>query len=92
MNLLQKKNYSSHGSFTIKDFDQIISLTNFCSEICYVRLTDTAVLAPKQGVGVGMVEAGHFNRYSKGGGGHEKKGKDKVIGCHGKEWTGGHRL
>ena len=90
--LIVEEKYSSHSSFNIKDIDQTISFTNYCSDICYIRLTDTAVLASKQGVGVGMEEAGHFNRYSKGGGGHQKKGKDKFIGCHGQEWTGGHRL
>ena len=36
------------------------ALTQDCSDICYVRLTDTGVLAPKHGAAVGMVEAGLF--------------------------------
>ena len=71
---------------------KFISLTNYDSDICYVRLTDTGVQAPKHGVGVGMVEAGHFYGHCQGGGGQEEKGEDKVRGCHGQPWTGGHGL
>ena len=71
---------------------KVVFLTNYCSDICYVRLTDAGVLAPKHGVGVGMVEAGHFYGDCQDWGGQKEKGKDNVIDCHGQALTGSHRL
>ena len=66
----------SNGAGTL--FKMTVTLTNSCSFICYVRLNDTRCLAPKLGVGEGVVEAGNFD----GDGpslGKEKKEKKRLA-------------